>query len=251
MKSIDSKRKSSSKPKKTTKCYLCGGKTRKIDKVRWCEDCKHGQSVYSFSKRVYNVTYAEEFHARANSIVGHNLVTARLQFMAEVVRHEHDDPFTYTLLDFGCATGIFVMRAYSHVFKAQGYDINHAYRRFWQGRKHLYTDLTRVQMPIDILTMFDSLEHVKDPRGLIKYLKPRYIIISIPLVDWVLHDIPIEAITEDRHYKPREHLHYFTTLSLTKLFADLGYDEVMMTSKEIDLGRESVHLIGYKQRDER
>lgn len=67
----------------------------------------------------------------------------------------------------------------------------------------------------DVVTFFDSLEHFSD-FSFLSTLNSDCIIVSIP------HS-PICPNGDWKHYKPGEHLHYFTSRSICELFRIYGY----------------------------
>lgn len=112
------------------------------------------------------------------------------------------------LLDVGYGNGSFVKLAMKGGFDAYGCDVHHAD----YGVREAGIDS---EVSWDVVTFFDSLEHFPD-LAVIKDLNSRtnMIMISFPCRpdnfpdnrDW-------------RHYRPGEHLHYFTLTSLTHLFS--------------------------------
>lgn len=113
------------------------------------------------------------------------------------------------LLDYGCASGAFHQSS-PNGYQTDGYDINPA-TGFYKPN---------LMFPIfDIVTLWDSIEHVTDPRGLLQWLLPRWLFISTPNLESVRGDI-----REWRHYRPEEHLYYFDRHSLKVILGDCGYD---------------------------
>ena len=125
-------------------------------------------------------------------------------------------PGHLTLLDYGCASGAFHLSS-PNGYRTEGYDINPA-----TG----FSELPTVQ-GLDIVTMWDSIEHVHDPVSLIEQLYPRWLFLSTPNLESVRGDI-----RQWRHYRPGEHLYYFDRHSLTEVLRYCGYDVVEVNFEE-------------------
>jgi len=110
-----------------------------------------------------------------------------------------------TLLDYGCGPGAFHKGA-TNGFKTIGYDIN-PFCGFDKKPHH--------KTKVDILTMWDVIEHLENPRSPIDRYKPEYLFICTPNVDSVK-----DSIINWKHYRPGEHLHYFDLKSLILLLGD-------------------------------
>jgi hypothetical protein len=107
------------------------------------------------------------------------------------------------LLDIGYGNGDFVRTAQRSGFHAYGFDIHgHNY-----GIPEVKDPLTNYW---DVVTFFDSMEHFPD----LSYVKQicnnaKMVMVSVPCVP---KSFPKNL--NWRHYKPGEHLHYFSPLSL-------------------------------------
>lgn len=116
------------------------------------------------------------------------------------------------LLDVGYGNGDFIKSACKAGFDGFGNDIHGA--DYGVEEIDLYDD-KRLQRQWDVVTFFDSIEHIPTFE-VVRDLGRRAhtIVVSIPRkpsyfpcdLDW-------------KHYRPGEHLHYFSTFSLQKLFA--------------------------------
>lgn len=71
----------------------------------------------------------------------------------------------------------------------------------------------------DILTLFDVIEHMESPREFLSGSRAKLVIILTPNVA----AIPKGLIHTWRHYKPKEHLHYYSVESLRELLKQTGY----------------------------
>ncbi len=150
---------------------------------------------------IYDAEYHKKFLERANTAIGKEIYATR---WALVSKYCHGN---YSLLDYGCASGAFHQGSVNG-FRCYGYDINPHCGFFSMPREK-----------VDIVTMWDSLEHIPDPCRLIRKLSPEWIFLSTPNLESVRG-----PVSEWKHYRPREHVHYFDRHSLSVIFEDLGYE---------------------------
>lgn len=116
------------------------------------------------------------------------------------------------ILDIGYGDGEFIKQASRAGFFSLGYDA-HAEDIGVPVVKDLHPGV------FDIVTMFDSFEHMLDLSEPFK-AAPRMFVVTVP---WLPEGVTDESIKAWRHYKPNEHLHYFTEKSLIAIFSRHGY----------------------------
>jgi hypothetical protein len=93
----------------------------------------------------------------------------------------------------------------------------------------------------DLLTMWDVLEHIPDFTELAPLLKNTdYVTISIPIK-------PIGVFWDNwKHFKPGEHLHYYSVELLEALFKTYNFS-VLVDAKPECPPREDIHSIIFKK----
>lgn len=148
------------------------------------------------------------------------------------------------LLDIGCGDGSFLLAAQAAGWQVAGTEMNPA-----EARSHgltVYSELQEVRSlaPFQCITMWHTLEHMRDPQALVKELKELLspsgvIIIAVPdAAGW-------QARAFGRHWfhldAPR-HLHHFTGASLGKILDSCGLDSVREWHQEIEYD-----LLGWSQ----
>lgn len=164
------------------------------------------------STSIYDAAYHNKFLERAKTELGKQIYKSRWDL---VMRHA---PGHLRLLDYGCASGAFHMSS-PNGYKTEGYDINH--HTGFKDDSHLEF------RGFDIVTMWDSIEHVHDPVWLILQLKPEWLFLSTPNLESVKG-----GIHAWKHYRPGEHLYYFDVHSLREILDHCGYDIVEVNYEE-------------------
>jgi len=120
------------------------------------------------------------------------------------------------LLDFGCGSGRFVQAARTQGWDAWGYDVTTG-----AGRR------SGLQGPWDVVTFFDSLEHLPDPAAMVSQLNAQVVMVSVP---WCHFPENSDWFSTWKHLRPGEHLHHWNDATLTAFFHKLGYWPLMQSS---------------------
>jgi len=209
-------------------------------KVYYCESCALGALDSDLTDKKLKEFYANDYREVGKPKLEENsdakelfdiyskFQTDRINFLKPYFRKDK------TLLEVGCSSGMFLYHAKKYVKEVVGidYDIQSAEFAREKCKCRVYTtdieetDLARKSF--DIIAIFQTLEHVEDPKKLIatlkKYLKPDGVIaIEVPnLHDALAHvyDLP----NHRKFYFHSSHLWYFTEKSLQKLMEDLDFD---------------------------
>lgn len=125
------------------------------------------------------------------------------------------------LLDFGAGTFRFVEVAHASGWDAFGFDV--------MPSEHQRRMAVLDHGPWDVVTFFDSLEHLIDPQGAIGRLNSRTVMISVP----ECHRPEDQAwFMAWRHRKPGEHLWSWNRQTLTAMMGRFGYHCVMVSNFE-------------------
>ena len=139
-----------------------------------------------------------------------------------------------TLLDVGCGRGDFLIRAKHCGYKATGIDFDPKTIEIANSRG-LHALVGEIQdLPnsykYDAITLSHVLEHVYDPKDLLKEILERlkpggYLYLATPNFN------SAGRLTFGKHWRgidaPR-HLHFFNTVSLEKLLNEIGYGSVKL-----------------------
>lgn len=171
-----------------------------------CLECDHVfQTDLAVSVR-YDGAYAHQYDSRPVR----EMSEVRWQFIQSHLRL----PPGSRVLDVGYGNGAFLKRAREAGMTIHGIDVHT--EDFGIPTVDFDTDLT-----FDLVCFFDSIEHfpVFEP---IFQLAARHVIVSIP-------NTPATILSNPRawrHYKPGEHLHYFSRKSLDLLMRQWGLTKV-------------------------
>lgn len=126
-----------------------------------------------------------------------------------------------TLLDFGCGTGDFVDLCCTRGFDACGLDIAD-YKRNCKMMDSLVEGF-------DVVTFFDTLEHLINPFETIEKLKPVFLFISVPEYRF---DDDFEGFLHWKHRRDGEHLWYFSRETLKSSLRKIGYRCLLLSNFE-------------------
>jgi SAM-dependent methyltransferase len=127
------------------------------------------------------------------------------------------------VLDFGCGVGDFVKCSRNLGLDCYGWDIANYPLEFKVSEREVFG------WEWDVVTFFDSLEHVPDPVSLMRELKTRYIVISLPEChfpedpDWFMNW---------KHRKPGEHLWHFDRRGLDEFMKYVGFRRIVHSNYE-------------------
>lgn len=135
------------------------------------------------------------------------------------------------LLDIGYGNGSFLKAAGKAKFEAHGYDVHGLGDRY--GVKEASLD----EGKWDVVTLFDSIEHFDDLSAIRTFDdRSPFIIVSTPYRPSFFPDF-----LDWKHFRPGEHLHYFSKVSLSVLFPS---HELILVSDIEDAVRGSCKIQG-------
>ncbi|MCJ7587538.1 MAG: class I SAM-dependent methyltransferase [Candidatus Aminicenantes bacterium] len=91
------------------------------------------------------------------------------------------------------------------------------------------------------VTFFDSLEHITNPAIILNRIGGQHIIISLPIF-WNR-----KQCMNSKHFKPGEHLWYFTHRSFLRYMTGLGFEMLEERNDETRMGRESIKTFVFQR----
>jgi SAM-dependent methyltransferase len=178
----------------------------------------------------YGEAYLACFDEYARGQIAARLMAGRVAMLS---RHVAPDA---TVLDVGCGSGAFIQAAIGAGFKARGYDvIPEAVSRLIS--RDLYDD---EPCGFEAVTFWDSIEHIEEPEIWLRRVNPGAVVLAaIPVFE------DLRKVRESKHYKPGEHLYYWTPRGFVEWMGLYGFRLLEMSSHEVDAGRESIGAFAF------
>ena len=141
--------------------------------------------------------------------------------------------YAYNIMDVGIGSGLFIKTVSAR--KKFGYDINR-YAIQWLKAANIYHDpFKNDNSIINGWTFWDSIEHMENPSDIISVIPHQAVLIfSLPIFD------KIEKVQMSKHYRPNEHLYYFTTNGFIKFLEDSDCTVIEIRTDETKIGRENI-----------
>jgi hypothetical protein len=138
------------------------------------------------------------------------------------------------VLDVGIGSGEFIKKR-PHTF---GFDVNPVAIDWLKSCGLFASDLER----FSAFTFWDVLEHVESPAF---YFGPMaggsFVFVSIPIFS------NLKRIRQSRHYRPGEHLYYFTETGFTDWMAMNGFHLIDRQDFEMKAGRENIVSFAFRK----
>ena len=186
----------------------------------WIDDLGLGHCPQAPADDFYGQAYWDEYVRRANSALGELITQVRCETVRKFLRDSEP------VLDIGIGCGQFIERRGPQTF---GFDVNPLGVDWLAARGRLRDP--RHGFPN--MTFWDALEHIPDASRVIAACE-RYVFVSMPIYR------DEEHVRSSRHFKPGEHLWYFTEEGLVRWFFGLGFRLMASHREETSLGREDI-----------
>lgn len=185
---------------------------------------------------LYGETY---FHNDESGVVGYNDYIADEANIRKTVNKRFEIIEEYTdkgrLLDVGCAMGFFIDEAHKRGWEVAGLDVSQFAAEYVKERfghdayNGSLLDFDFPEDSFDLVTMYDVIEHVPDPKAYVQAVAK--IIKQGGIFELATPDIgSIPARLTGKSwigYKlSEEHVYYFSVKTLTRLLDEAGFDVV-------------------------
>ena len=89
------------------------------------------------------------------------------------------------------------------------------------------------EVPVPVMTFWDSIEHIANP-GTYLVNASQWVLLSTPIYRDEAHAL------SSKHYKPNEHLWYFTDHGIKMFMREYGFQCIDSNTLESDAGREGI-----------
>jgi 2-polyprenyl-3-methyl-5-hydroxy-6-metoxy-1,4-benzoquinol methylase len=156
------------------------------------------------------------------------------------------------LLDIGCGVGWFLEAAMAEGFNVSGHELSGNLAQFTSehlGIKVHQCAVSEIKDKFDVITLFDVIEHLEDPVGLLRSVRSLLndggiILIFTPNYD----SLGIQYLKSDSSLVcPPAHLTYFTRGSVERLSDVLGMEFSFYETKGMDIGDMYAHYLHLEQ----
>lgn len=94
--------------------------------------------------------------------------------------------------------------------------------------------------PVEAITCWDSLEHIPEPEKLLARVTG-WLFVSMPIYN------DMADVLQSKHYKPGEHLHYWTLPGFVNWCEAQGFELQEANHAESELGREGITSFAFKR----
>lgn len=179
-------------------------------------------------KVAYDESYFNKCLSYEDQEIANKINEARISLVKD---HYGDGP----VLDVGIGSGEFIKKRGG---KTYGIDVNPTAIK-WLRQRDLYSDKWD---NFDAFTFWDVIEHVENPNSYFKQIKPgSFLFTSIPVFD------DLNKIRESKHYRPGEHLYYFTEQGFVDYMAMYGFRLLDTTDAESEAGRDSIKSFAFRK----
>lgn len=232
-------------------CPSCGSNRRRVRIERFgrqvlqCLDCDLGymDAFPANVEDVYSQTgYLESHEINYLQNVDYRKKRFAMERLDIIRRHLKKAPSQSHLLDVGCGTGWFLEVAKEQGFKVSGLEIGKQLAEYTSKKLGAaihtlaLTDLPATDV-FDVITLFDVLEHVNDPRAVLKALREHLNPGGIGLLFTPNLDSVGIAILRDVSslIMPAEHLFCFTPASLRRMIEETPLEIVEFQTKGMDI----------------
>lgn len=195
---------------------------------------EHGvayQTYMGHGRVPYDASYLAKVDAYDRTPIATAVNKGRCEFMA---RHL---PLGASVLDIGAGSGAMVRDMTAAGWRAKGYDvIPDAIGRLMQN-----SQFAEDPYQFDATTMWDAIEHIENPEPRLRTPKGAYLFASLPIFE------DLSRIRESKHYRPGEHLYYWTAAGFTEWMALYGFRLLEQSNHEIEAGREAIGAFAFKR----
>lgn len=193
------------------------------DTLLWSKEL--GRGFHTRPAMSYDGDYFAKYQEMDATPMGSALTKARCDFV-----HAHCD--SDEVVDIGIGGGRFV-----EDFGCYGFDVSRA-AQHWLLENDRWRNPYLVE--VDAVTCWDSLEHIPEPEKLLAVVK-RFLFVSMPIY------ADMQDALRSKHYKPGEHLHYWTHNGFVMWAVENGFRLLDCNVVESELGREGIYSYAFER----
>lgn len=196
--------------------------------------CDRNGVAYQADMSAGRVPYDSDYLAKCRAY--EDLPTAKAVNAGRCALLMRHLPEGASVLDVGAGSGAFVRAAASWGFDACGFDVIQDTADELRAAGVYAEDLS----VFDAVTLWDSIEHMEDPgRPLREIRKGSLLFVSVPIF------ADLRTIRASKHYRPGEHLYYWTAQGFINWAALSGFRLLEQSTHETDAGRDSIGAFAF------
>lgn len=183
------------------------------------------QADMSSGRVPYGADYFEKVQAYLAQPVAVRVNACRVALLS---RHLPDEA---SILDIGAGSGAFVADARGWGYAAKGFDVMPETVSRLKAAEVFADQLEQ----FDAVTLWDTLEHLENPEDyLARVHAGAFLFASLPVFE------DLGAIRQSKHYRPGEHLYYFTAPGFVEWMSMHRFRLLEQNCHEVVCGRESI-----------
>lgn len=193
----------------------------------WMEDLGMGYCPTPVAPDLYDKDYFDKYVRYAATEKGQRLNDFRNSIVDRwLTKYDR-------VLDIGIGCGEFIKLRGDFTF---GFDINPLAVAWLQGRE-AYVD---PRHGFDNMTFWDSLEHIPNASTIVAGCR-QFAFVTMPIYESAEHCLA------SRHFRPGEHIWYFTRNGLIRWFRGLGFDFKESSTEESRIGRADIETFVFRR----
>lgn len=198
--------------------------------------CAQHGVVYQRDMQTARVSYDTGYFAKVSGYEGTKIAQAvNAGRVALLSRHL---PAGSSVLDIGAGTGAFVRAAAAAGFVAYGFDVLPEAVSSLRQQGRYAEDGSQ----FSAVTLWDTLEHLENPATCLDPIRQgAWLFLSLPIFK------DLGCIRSSKHYRPGEHLYYWTDSGLVRWLARRGFLLLECSTHEIDAGRDSIGAFAFRR----
>ncbi len=182
----------------------------------------------------YGEKYFKNYVGMKGTEIGRKILSSRYKLILNHIKKNEK------IIDIGIGSGEFLEKC---PVECWGDDVNRYAQDFLRERGVYYDMGSQKEFgQFKGFCMWDVLAHIDVPELLFRKIpKDRLLFVSIPIFGDIL------KVRDSKHYKPGEHLYYFTLRAFIEFMFDHGFSLVECENGEILSGREEIYSFVFKK----